>query len=197
LSKPLGRLCWYSPVRQRVKTRETRRGLFFGIKMARLPTPAIDRVMSRIVRLPESGCWIFMGALNEAGYGIVGNGSRSSGVDRAHRITYRHFKGEIPKGLFVCHHCDIPSCCNPDHLFIGTNHENVIDCVRKKRNSKPPVNSHIKGVVHVKHKLNDDIVKEIRAMNGVISHRILANKFGVCRQTVSDIASGKKWKHVK
>lgn len=164
--------------------------------MAKLPTPAIDRVMSRIVRLPESGCWIFMGSLNESGYGIVGVGSRSDGVDRSHRVTYRHFHGEIPNGLFVCHHCDVPSCCNPDHLFLGTSLDNTIDCINKKRNSKPPRNDHIKGVVHVSHKLNDDAVIEIRRLAGKVPQRVLAEKFGVSRQTIGEVAAKKKWKHV-
>lgn len=137
-----------------------------------------------------------MGALNEAGYGIVGNGSREDGVDRAHRITYRHFCGDIPSNIFVCHHCDVRSCCNPDHLFLGTNLDNVNDCIKKKRNSKPPKNSHIKGVVHVNHKLNDDAVREIRLLAGKVSQKILAKRFGVVRQTISDVAIGKKWKHI-
>ena len=100
--------------------------------------PAIVRTLERVVRIPFSGCWIFTGALNEAGYGMVGLGARGERNDRAHRITYRHFKGEIPKGMLVCHECDVPSCCNPDHLFLGTHKDNTRDMINKKRNSPPP-----------------------------------------------------------
>jgi len=95
--------------------------------------PAIERVLGRIVRLPFSGCWIFTGATNNFGYGIVGLGSRGQPNDRAHRITYRHFRGEIPDGMFVCHTCDVPSCCNPDHLFLGDRADNMKDAAKKRR----------------------------------------------------------------
>jgi hypothetical protein len=113
-----------------------------------MPTlkPAVERVLDKVVAIPFAGCWVFMGATNSFGYGIVGSGGRGKPNDRAHRITYKHFKGEIPKGMFVCHTCDVPSCCNPDHLFLGTNQDNVNDMVRKKRNSKPPRNPHVVGL---------------------------------------------------
>ena len=92
---------------------------------------AIERTLEKVVRIPFSGCWIFMGALNETGYGIVGTGGRGQPNDRSHRITYRHFCGPIPDGMFVCHACDVPSCCNPDHLFLGTPKDNSRDMVNK------------------------------------------------------------------
>lgn len=103
--------------------------------------PVIERVLSKVEKIPECGCWIFMGAVNEAGYGMVGLGGRGSGIDRAHRVTYRHFVSDIPEGLVVCHKCDVRSCCNPDHLFLGTHADNHADMVKKGRDSKPPRNS--------------------------------------------------------
>lgn len=85
----------------------------------------------------SSGCWEWQACTNGAGYGIVGIGGKR--VDRAHRVSYRLHKGEIPAGLFVCHTCDNRRCVRPDHLFLGTNQDNVDDMVTKGRNSKPPL----------------------------------------------------------
>ena len=159
--------------------------------------PVIDRVLSRVVRIPFSGCWIFTGATNEAGYGIVGTGGRGSPNDRAHRITYRHFRGQIPSGMFVCHACDVPACCNPDHLFLGTNQDNVNDMVAKGRNSMPPRNPHVVGSVHPFAKLKEDQVVEIRSLYAKgWTQQSLAVKYGVVRQTISKVVNNKRFKHV-
>ena len=109
----------------------------------RLKNPKKDRVRSAIERLlekvevvTESGCWIFMGNLSANGYGVIGNDFKDDKkLYSAHRKTFEHFIGEIPKGLNVCHKCDVPSCCNPNHLFLGTQKQNMVDCKEKGRNS--------------------------------------------------------------
>lgn len=159
--------------------------------------PAIDRVLKKIVKIPFSGCWIFMGAINTFGYGIVGTGGRGKPNDRAHRITYRHFCGDIPSGMFVCHRCDVPCCCNPDHLFLGTNKDNVKDMISKGRNSLPPRNPHVVGSVHPGSKLTEDQVIQIRAAyrNG-IKQKDLAQQYGVVHQTISKVVNNHRFKHV-
>lgn len=165
--------------------------------MSRIPRPAIERVLSRVVEVPIAGCWLFTGALNEAGYGIVGLGGRGTGVDRSHRITYRHFYGPIPDGLFVCHRCDTPSCCNPHHLFLGTNAENMADCRAKGRDSKPPRNPHVVGEVHPGHKLTAEQVIEMRRLHaeGWTQAR-LADRYGVSNVSIHHIVNRHRWKHV-
>jgi hypothetical protein len=160
--------------------------------------PVIERVLEKVLRIPFSGCWIFTGATNHFGYGIVGTGARGQPNDRAHRITYRHFFGDIPQGMFVCHTCDIPSCCNPDHLFLGTNQDNVNDMVKKKRNSLPPRNPHVVGSKHPLSKLTEEQVILIRKTHQEIgcSQMELAKCYGVARQTISKILNGKRFKHV-
>jgi hypothetical protein len=159
--------------------------------------PVIDRVLDRVVRIPFSGCWIFTGAVNEAGYGIVGTGGRGEPTDRTHRITYRHYCGPIPDGMFVCHSCDTPACCNPDHLFLGTNHDNVKDMLRKGRNSPPPRNPHVVGSVHPGAKLHESIIPEMRKLYAEgWTQKQIAEKYGVARQTVSKVLNGKRFKHV-
>jgi hypothetical protein len=159
--------------------------------------PVIERVLDKVVRIPFSGCWIYSGATNDAGYGIVGTGGRGMPNDRAHRITYRHFCGEIPNGMFVCHTCDVPSCCNPDHLFLGTNLDNVKDMIRKGRNSLPPRNPHVVGSVHPGAKVNEDQVIEMRELyRKGWTQQALSVKYGVVRQTISKIVNNKRFKHV-
>lgn len=108
-------------------------------------TPAIERLERHIERVPFSGCWIYMGALNQAGYGWIGVGGRDAGTDRAHRVTYKHYIGEIPKGLEIDHLCRVRSCCNPAHLEAVTRKEN---CVRgecgKKTGAKQRAKTHCK-----------------------------------------------------
>lgn len=95
---------------------------------------AIKRFWQYVDKTNE--CWNWTKCLNEKGYGIFGVDGKK--VDRAHRIAYRLCVGEIPAGLFVCHHCDNPKCVRPDHLFLGTNLDNVKDMFLKNRNSPPP-----------------------------------------------------------
>ena len=159
---------------------------------------AIDRVLNRVVRIPFSGCWVFTGATNEFGYGIVGTGGRGSPNDRAHRITYRHFCGDIPAGMFVCHECDVPSCCNPNHLFLGTNQDNVNDMVRKKRNSPPPRNPHVTGSSHPLSKFTDDevaFVRDCHFLYGTSIYR-LAKEFDVAQSTMQRVVKGERYKNV-
>lgn len=78
----------------------------------------------------ESGCWLWHGCVDGAGYGYVSVFLRPVS---AHRIAYRLEKGDIEKGLEVCHSCDRPLCVNPDHLFLATHAGNMRDCRKKGR----------------------------------------------------------------
>jgi hypothetical protein len=164
---------------------------------------AIDRVMKKIERITESGCWIFMGALNTAGYGIVGkDGGRGSGNDRAHRITFSYFKGEIPTNMFVCHHCDIPACCNPEHLFLGTPLDNHLDMEKKNRGKAPPRNYHDNGEYRYNSKLTESLVIEYRdrKSKGETTYSLWKecnNKnFKISMRVFYRAVRGDSWRHV-
>jgi hypothetical protein len=77
---------------------------------------------------PMSGCWLWIGPIQNAGYGRTAIDGKSKS---AHRLSWEIFRGPIPKGLCVCHACDVPICVNPSHLWLGTHLENIQDASRK------------------------------------------------------------------
>lgn len=80
----------------------------------------------------ERECWEWKGPLHPNGYGYTTNYEKNKRA-HVHRISYEIFKGDIPQGKYVCHHCDNRKCINPDHLWIGSAKENMQDAKRKGR----------------------------------------------------------------
>lgn len=130
-------------------------------------------------------CWIWTGGLVR-GYGA---GTYQGRQGYAHRFAWEAEHGPIPAGMLVCHRCDNPPCVRPDHLFLGTNADNMAD-----RNAK---GRHSHGVSRPGAKLTDAAVLEIRARHlSGDNHPTLSASFGVSLTTISDILNGKKWGHV-
>lgn len=95
-------------------------------------TTLLERFSEKWTPEPFSGCWIWTGAEAGDGYGYIRH-SGAAGDTYAHRASWKLFRGEIPVGLSVLHQCDTPTCVNPDHLFLGTQKDNIRDASGKGR----------------------------------------------------------------
>lgn len=145
---------------------------------------------SRLVRT-EYGCWEWPGRRTKAGYGGVSYYKRMMG---AHRLAWMLTNGPIPKGMCVCHTCDNPPCCNPDHLWLGTYKENVADCIRKGRRIPQAKRAH--GEMYRQAKLSYAKVAEIRQRHAVgdVSMHQLAREYNVSYPTIYHTVKGRYWK---
>jgi hypothetical protein len=143
------------------------------------------------IRRGKNECWEWDHSRTVAGYGRI----RIDGKYAfAHRYSWLYHKGEIPKDMMVCHSCDNPPCINPNHLFIGSNTDNMRDCVKKGRYVGPP---RMRGVKHPKSKLNDSSVAKIREMYGNKTIVEIAKIFNIAPSLAHRVARREVWRHVK
>lgn len=131
---------------------------------------------------PNSGCWLWTASVDGHGYGKIFKDGR---LQKAHRVAYELYKSKIPDGLLALHHCDNRLCINPDHIFIGTQRDNMIDKCAKGRGN---------GEKHPMAKLSDAHALEIKQSKEPL--KVLAERFSVSIATISRIRNGKKWKHI-
>jgi hypothetical protein len=141
----------------------------------------LNRFMN-FVDVNENNCWIWIGATNPEHYGAFKFNDKTV---RSHKFSYAFFKGPIPDGIHVCHKCDDPSCCNPDHLFLGTASDNQQDCNLKDRGGKRSKLT-VANVIQIKKLLNMEV-----------DQSKIAYMYNVSVSAISRIKLGKRWSCVK
>jgi hypothetical protein len=143
--------------------------------------PLTDRFWAKVVVVPyDRGCWIWVGAtagVPRREYGCLGFLNR---VEKAHRISWILHTGPIPEGMDVLHRCDVRTCVRPDHLFLGTDKENVEDRQSKQR--------HAFGERNGKSKLTTSLALEIMALYEPrkFGQRKIARRLGLKESTEAD-----------
>jgi hypothetical protein len=161
--------------------------------------PLAVRFFSKVSPEPNTGCWLWSGAVDLFGYGRIhvrSPGQVNAAAVPTHRVAWEIKNGPIPSGLFVLHRCDNPPCVNPAHLFLGTAADNLADMDAKGRRVVPDT----RGERNSNARLTARQAAEIRAAceagpRGV--RRALAVKYRVSRGTIDHIARGQSWAHLE
>lgn len=132
-------------------------------------------------------CWLWTGAKNSFGYGIVcptSSDIKPRRYMRAHRLAFEFTNGPLPEGLSVLHKCDVPACVRPDHLFLGTTLDNMRDMRAKGRgfDLSPRIKLSRENVLAIRKDRSDGV-----------PNKTVAARYGVTPQTVCAITSRRAW----
>jgi hypothetical protein len=149
--------------------------------------PAAEALDVRLWRRVDktATCWNWLGYKGRDGYGMIRHGHT---MKLTHRVSWELQNGPIPDGLYVLHHCDKPACINPEHLFLGTQKDNVDDCRTKGR--------YALGESRTLSKLTEADVRQIRQLHSSVSQKELAKHYNVHNSVISLVVNRKIWKHV-
>lgn len=144
-------------------------------------------VLRNLIKIKTDECVLWPYGTSQ-GYSIVTVGASGHRQRQGHIVSWEITnKRKTPRGMDICHTCDVRLCINPRHLFIGTRQDNVDDAVKKMR--------HQHGSKHSNAQINEDIVKEIRAMQGIRTVD-MARIFGVTEEVIYQVRTRKTWRHV-
>lgn len=169
---------------------------FCGFKWSKKTEKEIKEYMQSFIKaktiINKNGCWIWQGSLSKWGYGDVRIGpvGQKKHVN-VHKAAWLYFKGKVPQGLFVCHRCDVRSCCNPDHLFLGTAKQNQHDMISKGRDKQ------LRGSECPWSKINEEVVLKILELcKKGLNCAEIGKQLNICKKQISDIKRGRRWGHV-
>lgn len=148
-----------------------------------------DRFWAKVKQLGPDDCWPWIGAIKSNGYGHF---NVSGHTILAHRYAFVAARqNPIPAGLLVCHHCDNRLCCNPAHLFLGTNQDNLQDMQDKGRKNQ------VRGEACGRTKLSTIDIESIKnlAFSG-LSTRAIAKIYNIAPSQAWRIVNGQSWRHL-
>lgn len=156
--------------------------------------PIEERFWRYVAKADGDQCWNWTGAISGGGYGVIQKYGAGNGRMMAHRLSHEMHNGPVLPGVVVMHKCDNRACVNPAHLQAGTQHDNIMDAVHKRRmkSNLPPVPF---GEKHPYAKLKDDDVREIRQSS--LSVRKLAAIYGVSPSTIHAAKTGSNWSRLE
>jgi hypothetical protein len=152
---------------------------FTSAECEELKAKLLDNIVEQEGPL-SSRCWIWQRA-NANGYGVVCLGHRSL---RAHRVAYRVFVGRFDEEMQINHHCDERACLNPDHLYVGTQQDNMDDMITRER-TKPSADL-----------TNIQVVEALEMLNEGHSQVFVAKHFDVSQMVINSIAKSRTWRHI-
>jgi len=147
---------------------------------------SIERFFDKVLPEPNSGCWLWTGAVNSKGYGSF---SLDGKLMTAHRASWLIHKRRGTGGLMICHRCDTRTCVNPDHMFLGTNTDNQRDSIQKGR--RPPTS----GEMNPRARLSES--DAVAILQDTRTQKVIAAQYGVSTSTVAMIKSGRNWPHLR
>lgn len=171
----------------------------FGTRIRYIKNHKQDRILSTdknrflsYVSLPDDkGCMFWRGVVGNCGYGQFMLLDKKK-IIRAHRMSFKYFKGNLDDSMYVCHHCDKKLCVAPEHLFLGEAKDNTSDMIQKHRDIKA------KGNAHYLSKLKESDIIEIRNFReSGMTYLEISKIFNVHMQTIAAVISGRSWSHVK
>jgi hypothetical protein len=170
--------------------------------MISLDSSTLARFWRKIENTDPAKCWNWLAGVSKYGYGklrVKVDGQWK--IMASHRLSYMIHRGDIPEGVNVLHSCDNPPCVNPEHLFLGTQLDNVKDMHEKGRDNNqrkgPRRTLLLHGVENYLRKLTEADVVEIRTRKGLgQTAASMASDYLVSKSTIERVLNGKCWSKV-
>lgn len=145
----------------------------------------VDEIRAR-VKVDDNGCWIWQGRTDRDGYGLYWRDAKRY---RVHRVMCESVHGKLPQNILACHECDVPQCCNPAHLWPGTNKDNIRDAANKGR--LPHGSGHARSVWD-----EATVIDAVRRVASGESQAAIERELGVSTGALQSVLNRKTWRHL-